>query len=84
MMLLHFRLSFLDHLIGYRRTVAGQSLCYDDVHHLSPLLSQSNKGKAFRGHPLDGLYDNLEPNDVEVRIKISNHPIIGRPSIECF
>jgi hypothetical protein len=30
------------------------------------LLSQSNKGIAFRCHPLDGLHDSLEPNGVEV------------------
>jgi hypothetical protein len=33
---------------------------------------------------LDELYDSLEPNGVEVRIKISDHPIIGRLSIGRF
>jgi hypothetical protein len=48
------------------------------------LLSQNNKGRAFRCHPLDGLHDNLELNGVEIHIQIPDHYIIGRPSIGCF
>jgi hypothetical protein len=33
---------------------------------------------------LDGLHDSLEPNGVEVWIKILDHPIIGRPRVERF
>jgi hypothetical protein len=33
---------------------------------------------------LDGLHDSLEPNGVEVQIKISNHPIIERLSVGRF
>jgi hypothetical protein len=35
-------------------------------------------------HPLDGLHDSLEPNGVEIQIKILDHPIIERPSIVRF
>jgi hypothetical protein len=64
--------------------VVDRLLCHDDIRHLSPLLSQSNKGRAFRCHPLDGLHDSLELNDVEIRIQILDHSTIGRPSIERF
>jgi hypothetical protein len=33
---------------------------------------------------LDGLHDSLEPNGVEVQIKISDHPIIERLSVGRF
>jgi hypothetical protein len=41
-------------------------LRYDDVRHLSLLLSQINKGRTFRCHPLNGVHDSLEPNDIKV------------------
>jgi hypothetical protein len=59
-------------------------LRYNDVRYPRPLLSQSNKGRAFKYHSLNGLHNRLELNGVEVRIQILDHSIIGRPSIECF
>jgi hypothetical protein len=58
--------------------VAGQSLCYAIVCCLSPLLCQSNKGRAFRCHALNRLHNSLELHGVEVWIQIPDHSIIGR------
>jgi hypothetical protein len=52
--------------------------------HLNPLLSQSNKERGFRCHPLDELHDSLEPNGVDVWIQIPDLFIVGRPSIGRF
>jgi hypothetical protein len=64
--------------------VVGRSLYYDIVNRLSPLLGQSNKGRAFRYHALNWLHNSTEPNDVEVRIRILNHSIIRHLGIGHF
>jgi hypothetical protein len=49
---------------------AGRLLCDDEVHRLSPLLSQNSKGRATRCHPLDGLHNSSDLHGIEVRIQI--------------
>jgi hypothetical protein len=77
-----FARSIID--IRFSSRVVGRSLCYDVVHRLSPLLCQSDKGRAFRCHTLNWLHNSLEPHGVEVRVQILDHPIIGRSGIRCF
>jgi hypothetical protein len=58
--------------------------CYDLIDCLNPLLSQSEKGRAFWGHALDRLHDHLEPYNIEVRVHILNQSVIRRPGVGRF
>jgi hypothetical protein len=62
--------------------VVDRSLCYNEVYHLSPLLCQWNKGRAFWCHALDRFHDSLQLHGIEVQIQILDHPSIGRSGIE--
>jgi hypothetical protein len=69
---------------GFHSRVAGRSLNYDEVCCLSPLMCQCNKGRTFRCQALDRLHDSLEPHDIEIRIQVLDHSIVGHLGVGCL